>query len=65
MINFWHEGVTFLGGGKVRREDLLNVIKFAPNLIAADGSADIASRNNLLLMLLSVIWIPFRTIFLN
>ncbi len=47
MINFWHEGVTFLGGGMVRREDLLNAIKFAPNLIAADGAADIASRNNL------------------
>ena len=47
MINFWHEGVTFLGGGKVCREDLLNAIKFAPNLIAADGAADIASRNNL------------------
>ena len=47
MINFWHEGVTFLGAGKVRKEDLSNAVSLAPNLIAADGAADIASRNNL------------------
>jgi thiamine pyrophosphokinase len=47
MINFLHEGVTFLGCGQVRKEDLSNAVSLAPNLIAADGAADIASRNNL------------------
>ena len=30
MINFWHEGVTFLGAGKVRKEDLSNAVSLAP-----------------------------------
>jgi thiamine pyrophosphokinase len=46
MINFLHEGVTFLGCGQVFNEDLSNAVKLAPNVVAADGAADIAARNN-------------------
>ena len=47
FYNFQLEGVTFLGGGIVRNKDLLTSIKLAPNLVAADGAADIAIKNNM------------------
>lgn len=47
MFNFQLEGVTFLGGGIVENKDLSASMKLAPNLVAADGAADIAIKNNM------------------
>ena len=40
MIDFKKLGVTFLGGGELNMDDLINAKKIAPKLIAADGAAD-------------------------
>ena len=45
MIDFKKLGVTFLGGGELNMDDLINAKKIAPKLIAADGAADLAIKN--------------------
>ena len=42
MIELTGLGVTFLGGGELNIDDLVNATKLAPKLIAADGAADVA-----------------------
>ena len=41
MIELTELGVTFLGGGELNIDDLVNATKLAPKLIAADGAADV------------------------
>jgi len=48
VFNFKQEGITFLGGGLVQNKDLVAAMKLAPNLIVADGAADIAIKNNVI-----------------
>jgi thiamine pyrophosphokinase len=48
VFNFKQKGITFLGGGLVQNKDLVVAMKLAPNLIVADGAADIAIRNNVI-----------------
>ena len=45
MIELTELGVTFLGGGELNIDDLVNATKLAPKLIAADGAADVAIKN--------------------
>ena len=45
MIELTELGVTFLGGGELNIDDLVNATKLAPKLIAADGAADVAINN--------------------
>lgn len=40
-------GVTLIGGGSVRRSDLLEALEHAPCLVAADGGAENSLRHNL------------------
>ena len=40
-------GITLLGGGPVRPDDILLALGFAPDLVAADGGADKALAENL------------------